>query len=332
LKTINQFEAATHSQLGDSYQYRINQPVNLPRQKSSLLPILRDVVEGTRVSVYNEGTHAKFPLLGLKFKNTTGQHLVQGPLTVFDNNTYAGDARILDLQPGEERLLSYAVDLGTEVEAINQQTNGRLTHIKLTKGLLYSTTKVREGKTYHAKNRSPQERLLIIEHPYRPEFHLVSKDKPAEQARDVYRFELKVPAGKDGSTEVVEERDVVSTVQLTNSDDQTLRYFLNQTIISPGVKEALKQAIALKDKLAGTQQELGHVEQQLKVISEDQARLRANLREMPPTAAAYKRYLEKFDKQETEIENLQAAQKKLQDAELAQRKDFENYLASLDVE
>src|SRR5262249_49255086 len=160
------------------FQYNIDQPVNLPRQKSALLPILGGEVETTRVSIYNQSTHAKFPLLGLKFKNTTGQNLMQGPFTVFDNNTYAGDARILDLKPGRERLLSYAVDLGTEVEAVNQQTNGKLIHIKLHKGLLYSTTKVREGKTYHAKNRSKQERLLIVEHPYRPEFTLVSKDKP----------------------------------------------------------------------------------------------------------------------------------------------------------
>ena len=41
---------------------------------------------------------------------------------------------------------------------------------------------------------------------------------------------------------------------------------------------------------------------------------------MPPTAAAYKRYLEKFDEQETEIEKLQAKIKKLQAAEHQQRR------------
>src|SRR5262249_13727631 len=98
---------AAATQLGDYFQDSIDQPVNLPRETSALLPILGGDVEATRVSIYNQSTHAKFPLLGLKFKNTTSQHLMQGPLTVFDNNTYAGDARILDLQPSEERLLSY---------------------------------------------------------------------------------------------------------------------------------------------------------------------------------------------------------------------------------
>ena len=60
-------------------------------------------VEGERVSIYNEATHPKFPLLGLVFKNTSGMHLSQGPITVFEGSTYAGDTRVLDVQPNEER-------------------------------------------------------------------------------------------------------------------------------------------------------------------------------------------------------------------------------------
>ena len=80
-----------------------------------------------------------------------------------------------------------------------------------------------------------------------------------------------------------------------------------------------------------TDADLAHVTEQLRVISEDQVRLRANLREMPSTAAAYKRYLEKFDKQETEIEELQKSQKKLQQDEVKQRQDVDRYLIGLNV-
>jgi hypothetical protein len=334
---------ANASQLGDFFQYSIDHPVNLARQKSAMLPIVSKEVEGTKVSIYNQGTHAKFPLHGLKFKNTSGLHLMQGPLTVFDGNNYAGDARILDLQPGEERLLSYAVDLGTEVEAVNPTNNGKLTKVKLYKGLVYSTTRVQEGKVYHAKNRTEQDRLLIIEHPYRPEFSLVkatyedatkkSKEiKPSERARDVYRFEVNAPAGKSITTEVLEERDVVSSVEINNTNDDTIRYFLSQTVSSPKVKEALQKAIELKNKHSTTQQELAQLEKQLKVVTDDQARLRANLKETPTTAPVYKRYLEKLEKQEAEIEKMQSSQKKLQEAELIERQASDNYLATLDVE
>jgi hypothetical protein len=323
---------ASAAQLGDFFQYSIDHPVNLARQKSALLPIVGKDVEGTKVTIYNERTHAKFPLLGLKFKNTSGFHLMQGPITVFENSTYAGDSRILDLQPGEERLLSYAIDLGTEVEATPQETKGTLTKVKLNKGLLYSTTKIHEGKNYKAKNRSEQDRLLIVEHPYRPEFTLVSKDKPSERARDVYRFEIKVPAGKTASTEVVEEHDLVQTVQLSNSDDQTMRYFISQAVISDKVKAALQKAVELKTTLSKTQQDLAQVQKQLKEITDDQVRLRANIKELPSTSPIYKKYLEKFEKQEGQIEEMQGSIKKLQDDELKQRQGYESYLSALDVD
>ena len=56
---------AQAAKLGDFFQYTIDRPVTLPRQKSALLPILNKDVEATRLCIYNESTQAKFPLLGL---------------------------------------------------------------------------------------------------------------------------------------------------------------------------------------------------------------------------------------------------------------------------
>ena len=78
-----------------------------------------------------------------------------------------------------------------------------------------------------------------------------------------------------------------------------------------------------------TQREIAEQQLQLKTITDDQMRLRANLKEMPPTAAAYKRYLDKFDQQETQIEKYQADIKKMQETEHQQQKEFEDFLGEL---
>ncbi len=324
---------ATATKLGDFFQYALDKPVTLPRQKSALLPIINKDVEGTRVSIYNERTQAKFPLLGLKFKNTSGMHLSQGPITVFEGSNYAGDSRILDVEPNEERLLSYAVDLGMEVNPVLASDNGRLTTVKVVKGILYSTTKLHETKTYTIVNRNDAERLVLVEHPVRNDFHLTDDvSKPAETASDVYRFEVKVPAGKTAAQVVTEERVIGSQIQLTNSNDDQMRFFINSTVASPKVKEGLKQGIALRWALSKTQRDVADQQLQLKTITDDQTRLRANLKEMPPTAAAYKRYLDKFDQQETQIEKYQADIKKMQDSEHQQQKDFEDFLNNFSAE
>jgi hypothetical protein len=324
---------ATATKLGDFFQYALDKPVSLPRQKSALLPIVNKDVEGTRVSIYNERTQAKFPLLGLKFKNTSGMHLSQGPITVFEGSNYAGDSRILDVEPNEERLLSYAVDLGMEVNPVLANDNGRITMVKVVKGFLESTTKLRETKTYKIVNRNDAERLVLVEHPVRNDFHLTDDTtKPAETASDVYRFEVKVPAGKSATQTVTEERVLSQQIQLTNSNDDQIRFFLNQTIASKKVKDGLTQAINLRAATSKTQREIAELQLQLKTITDDQTRLRANLKEMPPTAAAYKRYLDKFDQQETQIEKYQADVKKYQETEHQQQKEFDDFLANLSAE
>jgi hypothetical protein len=329
-KSVN--SAASAAKLGDFFQYAIDKAVSLPRQKSAMLPIVGKDIEGKRVSIYNEATQAKFPLLGLKFKNTSGLHLMQGPITVFEGSNYAGDSRILDLQPNEERLISYAIDLGTEVNPVPSSDNGRITSVKVVKGILHTTTKIRETKAYTIKNRNDAERLVMIEHPVRNEFKLIDTDKPAETASDFYRFQVKVAPGKSETQTVTEERVVAETVQLTNSNDDQIRFFIGQTASSPGLKEALKKGIDLRWELSKTQREIGELQRQLKVITDDQVRLRANLKEMPSTAAAYKRYLAKFDQQETQIEQYQDDIKKLQGVEHKQKKQFEDYLNNLNVD
>ena len=326
--------AATASQLGDFFQYIIDQPVTLPRQKSALLPIVNKEVEAARLSIYNPLVHAKFPMLGLKLKNSSGVHLMQGPITVFEGSTYAGDARIQDVPPNDERLISYAVDLGVEVEAKSHTLPQRLIAVRIERGVLIRTDKLREEKTYIATNRAGQQRTLWIEHPYRPEFTLVSKEKPVERTQEVLRFEMKLPAEakKSVSQTVIEERDIASSIEFSSLDDESIKLFMTSAAVTPAVKKALQGAIDLKARLATISQELRHVNEQLRVISEDQVRLRANLREMPASAAAYKRYLDKFDKQETEIEKLQQLQKKLQGDELKRQQELAQYLHDLKVE
>jgi len=86
---------------------------------------------------------------------------------VFEGSTYAGDTRVLDVQPNEERLLSYAIDLGTEVDPKAGPGAQKITGVKAVKGVVTTVTKVTDEKTYKMVNRSQTDRTLLIEHPNR---------------------------------------------------------------------------------------------------------------------------------------------------------------------
>jgi hypothetical protein len=322
---------ATASQLGDYFQYVIDQPVNLGRQKSALLPIVNKDVDATRVSIYNPGVQAKHPLLGLKFKNSTGMNLSQGPITVFEGSTYAGDTRVLDLQPGEERLVSYAIDLGTEVSVKNGNNTSRITKVKAVKGIVSTETLIREERVYDISNRSTTDRVVLLEHPNRKSqgFTFKGDNKPAEEAADVFRFSVPVASKKDLSYTVVEERTQGANITLTNGSEDQIRFFLSLTEASPALKQKLNEALGLKSKWDDVRREIANVNVRIQTITTDQNRVRQNLREVPKDSEAYTRYLKKFDDQEKEMDTLHAQLKSFQEQEHATRIAYENYLKNI---
>ncbi len=154
--------AARAAELGELFEYTITAPVSLARQKSAMLPIVNETVAGSKVSIYNEQVHAKYPLSGFRVRNATALYLMQGPVTVFDAGAYAGDARLADLAPGQERLLSYAMDLQVEVEPVVAAAQRELVSVSLRKGVLVATRRAMAEKTYTVRNRGRQAKVVII--------------------------------------------------------------------------------------------------------------------------------------------------------------------------
>jgi hypothetical protein len=323
--------AARGVKLGEAFQYVVEQPVSLPRQKSALLPIVNADIEATRVSIYNEKVQAAHPLLGLRLKNTTGLHLMQGPISVFDAGSYAGDALIRDLQPDEDRLLSYAVDQGVEVKVEAKKEPDKVVAIKISKGIVERTYKLRDTKTYQIKNRADRDRLVILEHPdHSPEYKLVKPSKKPKVSRDAYRFEVRVPRGAFAAFPVVEERELLDQVALTNMDDNTVAVLL-QGPVSPALKAAVQKAIELKNRVAATNRQIEDVRRQLATVREDQKQQRENMKVIPQTDPVYKKYLDKFLAQETQVERLRGEQERLQATLERQRQEYERHVANLTV-
>src|SRR5262249_29877302 len=171
---------------------------------------------------------------------------------------------------------------------------------------------------------------LIVEHPYRSDWKLKAPAAAQERTRDHYRFQLTVPAGKTVVHEVVEEQSRGEGLAISDADEKAVRLLIAQDAASPRVREGLKKALELRSKLAAARAESTALENRLKAFTEDQVRLRANLERMPKDSAAYKRYIEKFDKQETEVEKLQEQLAKAQENLQASQKDFDDYVMKAD--
>jgi len=321
---------AAGGEVGDLFRYVIEAPVTLPRQKSALLPIVGAEVGGEKVSIYNERVHAKYPLNGLRLKNTTGLHLMQGPITVFDEGTYAGDALIDDLEPGGERLISYALDLDTEVEPVAKSAPAQLVSVRLYKGTLIATNRLLREETYDIRNRGTKAKRVLIEHPFDANWKLL-KPEPEERTRDAYRFAADVKPGERAQIEVAEERQLAQSVALSNLGNDAIEVYLRSPVVSDKVREALTKVAAMKQQLSQTTAELQQNMQQVTEIGQDQKRIRENMAQLDRTSQIYQRYVKSLTEQEDKIGAIQARILDLRAEELKARKALEDYLLSLDL-
>ena len=109
----------------DETVFRIPTPIVLAAGHTASVPIIdRDVpAERLDLATGNE-VH---PLSTIRITNDTGTSMPAGVLTLYDaagEATFAGDARLAGLPPGERRLLSFAQDLRTTVERNSAERNG----------------------------------------------------------------------------------------------------------------------------------------------------------------------------------------------------------------
>jgi hypothetical protein len=324
--------AAQASDVGELFQYDIDAPVTLPRQQSAMLPIVNASVQGEKVSIYNAQVHAKHPLNGLKFTNSTGLHLMQGPITVFDGGAYAGDAQIQDLPPNTERLISYAMDLDTEVAPESKGSPDQLVSVKLVKGVLHTSQRYERTQLFTVKNSGERAKNVLIEHPYDPSWTLVAPAKPEEKTRDRYRFAVNAEPGKPAKLEVQEERVASQQVALTNLDDNTIRIYINSQVVGEAVKKALGEVISRKQKLADMAAEKKRLEQQVQVIDQEQGRIRQNMAQLDKNTDLYQRYVKKFGEQEDEVERLRGEILRVAAEEAKARQALDAYLISLTLE
>ncbi|HEX5244649.1 MAG TPA: hypothetical protein VFW23_15405, partial [Tepidisphaeraceae bacterium] len=321
--------AASGATIGQFFEYTIPD-VNLPRQKSALIPILTDGVKARRLSIYNRSVLATNPLLGVRLTNTTGKLLPQGPLTVLDAGSYAGDAKIDDLPNGQNRLVSYGIDQQVLVHSDEQTENSSVVTAKIIKGVLEVTHKQIFRQKYVADNKGKNEKTLLIEHPRRGGWTLVDL-KPIETTDRLYRFEETLPPEKTTTLQVEEQLVSAQGMAIMAMDDPTIESYRTTGEIPPAVKDALAKAAQMKSAVADTGRQIADRQQRLNDFSAEQARIRENMKAVDQNTDYYKRLLKELDQQETTIEQLHADIKSLQEKMRSQQKQLEDYLSTLDA-
>ena len=321
---------ASAGKMGALFQYVIGD-VTLARQKSAMLPIITDSVSLERVSIYNAGVLEKYPLTGVRIRNTTGKHLLQGPVTVLDGSRYAGDARIDDVPPGQERLISYGIDLDVLVDNTKNSQSSSIVTARINKGVLTIDRRNVMTREYQADNKGDRDRMLVIEHPIRQGWKLVDTRKPHESTDAVHRFQGNAPAQKVTVLTVKEEIVRGESMAILPADLGVLLTYSRTGEIPAAVRDALGRAIQLRRAVLDTERQLAERGQRIGEITAEQNRIRENMKTVAQNAQYYQRLLAKLNEQESLLEKLQEERDGLARKRDGERRALEEYLATLSV-
>ncbi len=324
--------AASGERVGELFQYDITQPVTIPRQKSAMIPIIAtDKLSGEKVDLYNAQSNAQHPLSAFRLKNTSGLHLMAGALTVFDGGAYAGDALLDDLAPGDERLVTYALDLGTEV-ATDRTDESAEVGFRIDGGVVFFSLRRTFTLTYTLKNRTEQPKTVLVEQPIMSGWKLLAPEKPAEITASYYRFRVALAPGAAEKLVVKFEQPVVQTAALLEENvTPKITMYLQSKVISPEVKAALQEIIKRRAAIADVVEQRTRKQARLAEIGKEQERIRQNMAQLDRNSDLYKKYVEKLTAQEDEFDATRADIAQLQDQEKKLSEHLDQYIRGLKI-
>ncbi len=323
-------EMAQGQERGALFDYRIQQPVTILRQQSALVPVINRAIEAETVSLYNPANHPRHPFFGVKLTNTTDLTLMEGPVTVYLDGAYGGDAQLETLEPKGERILTYALDLGIEVAQDRANFTTQMLSVKIVDGVLQQRFEQRMENLYRLTSRDDKPRTVLVEQPYQDEWELVQPAK-FERTATFYRFPVEVQPRQTATLRVVQKRTTQESFALLESNEDIIRVLAQNQQLSEPIRQALNSILNRRRAIRNFEAQIRQQESRIKAITDDQARIRENMRQLDRNSALYREYVQKLTQQEREIEAARREIERLQEQRARAQRELSEYIAGLNL-
>ncbi len=321
---------AAAQELGELFEYRMPNPVTIRKNESAMLPFLQQPVEARKLLIYSQ-RGSQHPTNAVELTNSTGKTLDGGPITVYDEGAYGGEALVETVKTGDKRLISYAVDLGTRVTEAYGGKLAVVREIHASRGVLTSKLAAEETRTYTALNVDKKPKTLIIEHPVRFGYALLNQ-KPTEKTATAYRFEVQLVPGATREFPVTEERVYDETYSVTNlTPDALLAYVRNGDLNAPA-RNQLQRIADQKAQIAETQRAADDAEKQIRDLTSDEDRIRRNIESLNSVSGQQQQvqnYARQLDSHEQQLAGLRDRQAELQKKKSALETDLSKMIDGL---
>ncbi|MCD4786296.1 MAG: DUF4139 domain-containing protein [Candidatus Eremiobacteraeota bacterium] len=321
-------------EVGDLFQYSIENPVTVKRNQSALVPILQTTFDADKVAVYNREVREKNPMSAMFIKNTTGLTLEGGPVTVMEDETYVGEAMLETMKPEEERIVPYSVELGCVVTSDNESEKHNIHRARIDSGYMYLDYFQVEKKKYKIKNKKDKKIDLFLEHRFNHGWDLIDTKEPFETTENFYRFRFDVPAKKSMSFTVKEKHMQYECYSLQNLRPDLVSYWATNGYVDRATRNKLDELLKFSAQISDLKRDIKENEEEVRVIHEDQKRLRENLKALGESSDEKKlreRYVGEMSREEDRLRHLRRNIKELKEKKKAKEIELRKAINSIEL-
>lgn len=107
---------------GALFDYQLAAPLSLRAHESGLVPFVQEALEARPITISADGEEAR---AGVRLVNRSAQTLPAGPLACFADGSFAGEASLQRMKPGEVQFVTYGKDLDVLVTRKTERDESR---------------------------------------------------------------------------------------------------------------------------------------------------------------------------------------------------------------
>jgi hypothetical protein len=200
------------------------------------------------------------------------------------------------------------------------------------RGILTAKSAVEETKTYTIRNVDGKAKTLLVEHPLRQGFKLLSQ-APVETTSNAYRFEVKLASTATETFPVREERMFDQTMSVSSMTPDVISTWIQNKALTGNGRRQLEQIAAKKREISANDASLSRATSDLSELEQDQRRTRDNIQSLNNVSGQQElvqQYARQLSQIEAKMGGLRDTQSRLKTAKIQLEADLSAMMEKTD--
>ena len=274
-------------EVGALYAYEATTPISVPDRSAALINIVSRKIDGKDIFLFRDPHSGESPFRAVMLKNGKDSTIEGGPITLYIDDTFAGEGFIGRVAKDETAFVPYAKEGGF---ALNLQQDARVDELHLAKiidGRITIQGKRVSTRTVKLESNRDKPSLAYVKLPLTGGMEMVNPPKELVRAgNDVY-LPVEIAAKSKGEAKLVEATPLeIVEMGLTPQVLDAFRYYLQGTNLVDAVAGPIRELLAAQEQRATLEREQENLSRQQQILEADGQRIQGNLDSLPLGAVA----------------------------------------------